>query len=130
MPELSTTAICDVSRDGSQASGSSSRTCPVCGTSVNTSARARYCSRACRQRGYRLRRVPAGDEVLANLATRLRRSQAIVDHTVYECPRCDERYLGERRCDGCNLMCRNLGLGGRCLHCDDILLVSELMEVS
>jgi hypothetical protein len=26
-------------------------------------------------------------------------------------------------------MCRRLGLGGRCLHCDELLLVDELLDI-
>jgi len=36
-------------------------------------------------------------------------------------------FLGERQCDGCNLWCRKLGLGGRCSGCDDVLTLSELL---
>ena len=64
---------------------------------------------------------------LIDLATRLRREQRLIDQTVYECSSCQERFLGERRCDGCNLWCRKLGLGGRCSGCDDVLTLSELL---
>lgn len=38
--------------------------------------------------------------------------------TVYECPSCEQRYLGVRRCDDCNTFCRRIGPGGLCPHCD------------
>jgi hypothetical protein len=50
-----------------------------------------------------------------------------VGQTVYECPACTDRFLGQRRCDQCNLLCRKVGLGGRCSGCDDILTVLELI---
>ncbi len=50
--------------------------------------------------------------------------------TVYECSTCGERFLGERRCPDCNLFGRNLGLGGACPECDQIVLVTELLNLS
>lgn len=47
--------------------------------------------------------------------------------TVYQCPQCDERYLGERRCPDCNLFCRAIGLGGHCSACDAIQLLIDLV---
>lgn len=38
--------------------------------------------------------------------------------TIYECPSCEQRYLGERRCGDCNTFCRRIGPGGLCPHCD------------
>jgi hypothetical protein len=49
------------------------------------------------------------------------------DHCVYECTRCGERFLGERRCPECNLFNRNLGLGGSCSECDHPILLAELL---
>jgi hypothetical protein len=49
-------------------------------------------------------------------------------HTLYECPTCGERYLGERRCPECNRFCRALGLGGPCPHCDEPVLLAELLD--
>ena len=50
-------------------------------------------------------------------------------HTVYVCPRCDERYLGERRCPECHVFCRAAGLGGRCVDCDTVLLLADLLDL-
>ena len=41
--------------------------------------------------------------------------------TVYLCPTCDARFLGEQRCPDCNTFARRLGPGGSCPHCDDRL---------
>jgi hypothetical protein len=51
-----------------------------------------------------------------------------VAQTIYECPACEARYLGARRCPDCNLMCRKLGPGGCCVHCDELVLVAELLD--
>ena len=67
-------------------------------------------------------------EVLRLEATQpLRRRAGLVAFTVYECPVCEERYLGTRRCPECNLMCRRVGLGGECPHCSDLVLVADLL---
>ena len=102
--------------------------CGLCQTPVR-SARARYCSDACRQRAYRLRQTgpaQAGDDQI--LTTALRRQGRLAAQRVYECPDCAQRFLGERRCPDCNRFCRGLGLGGRCPHCDDLVLLSELLD--
>lgn len=122
--------MCDVSREGSNDPGAPVRTCPACGTAVGTSARARYCSRACQQRAYRLRQGPVAADVLVALTAQLRARGALVDQTVYECPECATRFVGVRRCDECNKMCRKLGLGGLCLHCDEVVLVTELLGLA
>jgi hypothetical protein len=104
--------------------------CPVCGRDFPARGRGRFCGPACRYRAYRLRRHQADQvETMDKLAAGLRRARDLVAQTVYQCSRCEERYLGERRCQSCNLMCRKLGLGGRCPGCDDLLTVSELVGI-
>jgi hypothetical protein len=102
------------------------RGCLVCGTLLRT-ARAQYCSPGCKQRAYRLRHddAPAGD--LGAVAADLKRRQRLVAQTIYECPECGECYLGEQRCPDCNRFCRALGLGGTCPHCDQPILLTELL---
>jgi hypothetical protein len=46
---------------------------------------------------------------------------------LYECTDCGERST-ERRCEECNLFNRRLGAGGHCPHCDEPVLVTELLE--
>ena len=46
--------------------------------------------------------------------------------TVYECPGCGERQLGEQRCETCRTFTRRIGVGGPCPHC----LLTELPDVS
>ena len=114
------------SRYGSDANPSPGRRCPVCQTG-SVPARARYCSAACRQRAYRLRRITAIPADLGPWLAELRRRQALVAHPVYECPTCQTRYVGERRCPDCHVFCRKLGPGGTCPHCDEPVLLAELL---
>jgi ribosomal protein L32 len=57
----------------------------------------------------------------------LRRRGRLVAHTLYECPRCGERLLGERRCPECHVFCRALGLGGQCPECEQPILLADLL---
>jgi hypothetical protein len=71
---------------------------------------------------YRARRAgPVPERVLAA------RSVALI---VYECPACEGRLLGERRCPECNLFCRSLGAGGECPCCSEPVAISDLIGPS
>jgi hypothetical protein len=108
------------------AANAPARPCPLCAVPV-PSTRARYCSEACKQRAYRLRQVDRTAAGLTALATKLKRQQTLAAHTVYECPLCETRLLGERRCTDCNRFCRALGLGGPCPHCDELVVIADLL---
>ena len=86
-----------------------------------------YCGPRCRQRAFRLRRHQANQPTLTRLTNHLRQAQRLIDQTVYECPACNERFLGRRRCGDCNLMCRKVGLGGECGSCAEILTIADLL---
>ena len=103
------------------------RTCLVCGKPFPRSGRALYCSPACRLRAFRLRHLQDQEVLRLEAAQPLRRRARLLSHSVYECPRCEDRYLGLRRCPDCNLMCRRLGLGGECPHCAELVLVADLV---
>lgn len=118
-----TNPVRDGGRDGSPPGG-----CVVCGQPV-PSRKARYCSRACQQRAYRLRQVPAASFAEPTLRQDLRRRRALAAQTIYECPACEERYFGERRCPECNRFGRALGLGGRCPDGDAPILLSDLLDL-
>ena len=124
------TPVRDGSRYGSPtpAGARSHRPCPVCQAAI-TSARARYCSDACKQRAYRLRQPDRTPVDLDALTADLRHQQALVARTVYECPTCEARFLGEQRCPDCHVFCRRLGLGGSCPHCDDPVTLAELLDL-
>jgi len=101
------------------------RACPVCQAAI-TSARARYCSDACKQHAYRRRQTDNPVDLDA-LTADLRSRHALVTRTVYECPSCEARLLGEQRCPDCHVFCRRLGLGGPCPHCDEPVTFAELL---
>jgi hypothetical protein len=95
-------------------------------TKLLDSARSIYCSPACKQRCYRARRAsPRLAKVGTHPPKRVRTDR--VAHSVYECSSCRERFVGVRRCPDCNLFLANLGLGGACAHCDEPLLLTELL---
>lgn len=92
-------------------------TCPICGASLPTVGRNRFCSPRCRQAAWRQRhRQPV---VAAP-------SLPAAAFTVYECPACQTRLLGEQRCPDCQLFARRLGLGGLCPHCDEPVTLADL----
>jgi hypothetical protein len=62
------------------------------------------------------------------LARELRRLRTLRAHTLYECPTCGERYLGVQRGPDCQHFCRAVGLGGACPHCDELLLLTDVLD--
>jgi ribosomal protein L32 len=118
MTQPNDTPMRDASRDGCGG-------CLVCGAAL-TSSRARYCSRAHQQRAFRLRHQPSLPD-LQRLRQDLQRRRAVVARTIYECPSCGERLVGERRCPDCQLFTRAIGLGGHCPECDTPLLLVDLL---
>ena len=115
------------SRYGTEPRSDGGPSCAVCATRV-PSARARYCSEACKQRAYRLRQAERLVPDPTARARELKRLRALVAHTIYECPTCGERYLGVQRCPECQRFCRALGLGGACPHCDQGLLSAGVLD--
>jgi hypothetical protein len=114
------------SRDGALLPADA-RACPLCATPLS-SPRARYCSEACKQRAYRRRQAEHMAPDPTALVRELKRLRALVAHTLYDCPTCGERYLGVQRCPECQHFCRSLGLGGACPHCDQVLLITDLLD--
>ena len=92
--------------------------CVRCGGAFVASGRRRYCSDACKQAAWRDRQVSASPTPAAAAVT----PGAIV----YECPECEQRYLGVRRCDDCGLFCRRIGTGGSCPYCDEPVAHADL----
>jgi ribosomal protein L32 len=118
MTQTNDTPMRDAARDGCGG-------CLVCGAAL-TSSRARYCSRAHQQRAFRLRHQPSLPDP-QRLRQELQRHHALVARTIYECPSCGERLVGERRCPDCRLFTRAIGLGGHCPECDTPLLLVDLL---
>ena len=90
--------------------------CPVCGVWLEPEGRQRFCSTRCRQRAWRRRHLAAVEPVVAR------------SDTVYTCPSCDARYLGQQRCEDHNTWCPRLGPGGLCPTCDEPVAVSDLLS--
>jgi hypothetical protein len=126
-PEMPRGAIRDASRDASSSERHGAAGCLVCGRTL-TDARARFCSPAHRQLAYRLRRREPSASSEADLRHQLQRQRRLTAHTVYECPSCGDRFVGERRCESCGLFCRSLGLGGHCSECDAPILLADLLQ--
>ena len=114
------------SRYASPPADAATPTCPVC-AGLLPSARAHYCSEACKQPAYRLRHRERTATEAAARAAELKRLCTLVAHTLYECPVCGERSLGVQRCPDCHRFGRALGLGGACPHCDELILSAELL---
>ena len=64
---------------------------------------------------------------LAELQRVLQRPGALLAQTIYACPDCDERFVGQRRCDDCGVFCRAIGLGGTCPDCDAVIVLRDLL---
>ena len=74
--------------------------CPVCRCRrFVPSGRKKVCSPACRQTLFRRRQAAAGGPLVVP-PHRSRR-----EATIYQCPSCEARYLGNQRCSDCNVFC-------------------------
>ncbi len=93
--------------------------CPTCGHGFRPSGRRRFCSDGCRQAAWRARQPSTPITPSAARSPR--------PATVYECPTCEARSLGEQRCPDCGIFCRRVGPGGLCPHCDEPVAVSDLL---
>jgi hypothetical protein len=97
-------------------------TCPVCQHPFTPAGRQRYCTSACRKTAFRRRHhYPPGPITVP--APRPRR-----DHTIYECPECEQRLLGEQRCPDCGIFARRIGPGGPCPHCAEPVTIADLLQ--
>jgi predicted nucleic acid-binding Zn ribbon protein len=95
--------------------------CPVCGRAFPPAGRRRFCSDACRQAAFR-RRHPTSQTHAPLLSVVAPKSA-----TVYECPACGVRLLGEQRCADCGVFCRRIGPGGSCPYCDEPVAIADLV---
>jgi len=97
-------------------------TCPVCQSYFTPTGRQQYCGTPCRKTAFRRRHQTPPTTVVVPAA---RPRQPI---TVYECPSCGERLLGEQRCHQCNAFTRRVGIGGACPHCDEPVALADLLD--
>ena len=96
--------------------------CPVCRRSFTPIGRQVFCSNACRKTAFRRRHQQPGTAVAVPAARRRR------EFTVYECPDCGDRLLGEQRCESCRTFTRRVGIGGPCPHCDQPVAIEDLLD--
>ena len=96
--------------------------CPVCRRCFTPIGRQPYCSTACRKTAFRRRHQQPAPAITVP-ADRPRRQI-----TVYECPDCGERYLGEQRCQACGTFARRVGIGGACPNCDEPVTITDLID--
>jgi hypothetical protein len=97
--------------------------CPICGTPFPPAGRRRYCTNACRATAHRRRHQPEPTPTTPLPAPGHRRAR-----TIYQCPGCDTRALGEQRCEDCGTFMTRLGYGGLCPCCDEPITLDELLN--
>jgi hypothetical protein len=97
-------------------------TCPVCSNPFTPIRRQRYCTPACRQAAWRARHPDPQPAIVIPPRTSRR---AI---TVYHCPTCDTRTLGQQWCHDCNRPRTRLDLGGLCPHCDEPITIQDITD--
>ena len=96
--------------------------CPVCRRRrFIPSGRKKVCSPACRQTLFRRRHAAAGGPLVVP-PHRSRR-----EATIYQCPSCKARYLGNQRCSDCNVFCQRVGPGGLCPECAEPIAIADLL---
>ena len=98
------------------------RTCPTCQESFTATGRRVYCRPACRKTAFRRRHQQPLTAVTIP-AARPRR-----EFTIYECPNCADRLLGEQRCPTCGIFARRLDIGGSCPHCTQPVTLHDLLD--
>ena len=96
--------------------------CPACQARFTPTGRQRYCSTPCRKTAFRRRHANPPTTVVVPAARPRRQS------TIYECPDCGQRLLGEQRCGDCATFARRVGLGGACPDCDAPVAVEDLLD--
>ncbi|HZN17182.1 MAG TPA: hypothetical protein VFB84_03180 [Micromonosporaceae bacterium] len=99
-----------------------SATCPVCHAAFTPTRRQRYCTPACRQAAWRARHPKPRPVVDVPPATHRR------SITVYQCPECDTRHLGQQWCHDCHQPCLRIDIGGLCPHCDEPVTISDILD--
>ena len=102
--------------------GTVTASCGVCDAPLPTGKQRLWCSDACRQSAWRRRHTTTVAPVELS-AARSRREQ-----TVYECPECETRLLGEQHCQDCGTFMRRLGSGGLCPCSGEPITINELLN--
>lgn len=97
-------------------------TCPACGRRFTPTGRQTYCRSACRKTAYRRRH----QHPLA--AVTVPTAQPRSEVTIYECPTCQQRLLGQQRCPDCATFARRIDFGGACPYCDEPVALTDLLD--
>ena len=92
--------------------------CALCGTTFQPVGRQRFCTPAHRQAAWRRRHPTPLPTVPAHTPRQT---------TIYQCPECDSRYLGDQYCSDCARFCRRVGVGGLCPVCDEPVAICDLL---
>jgi hypothetical protein len=117
--------VCSRGQDdavGPSRDDTATKTCPVCQRPFVATGRQTYCSSPCRKTAFR-RRHQQPVAAITVPAARPRR-----DYTIYECPNCTDRLLGEQRCPTCGIFARRVDIGGPCPHCDQPVALNDLLD--
>jgi hypothetical protein len=93
--------------------------CPICRQAFRPVGRRRFCSDACRQAAWRARQPVPPVLPVPHRSPR--------PTTIYECPACETRFLGEQYCPDCHTFCRRVGPGGSCPHCSEPVAIDDLL---
>jgi hypothetical protein len=96
--------------------------CPVCATTFTPTRRQRYCTPACRQAAWRARHPPP------QTGHRRAGPHPATYITVYQCPGCDTRYLGQQYCHDCHQPCERVDYGGLCPHRNEPITISDILD--
>ncbi len=95
--------------------------CVVCAGPLPAGRPRNTCSDRCRQTLWRRRHQAAAT------APEVPDARPAKAGTVYECPACEVRALGEQRCE-CGSFMRRLGRGGLSACCGEPITVEELLD--
>jgi hypothetical protein len=96
--------------------------CPICQHRFTPVGRQAYCSARCRKTAFRRRHQDPRPAIVIPAARPSR------EHAIYQCPACGQRQAGQQRCEDCGIFGRKTGTGGPCPHCDEPVLVTELLD--
>ncbi len=96
--------------------------CLNCQTALLSGRPRSYCSDACRITAWK-RRMRATQST-----NDIPKGRPIKAATIYECPQCEVRYLGNQYCSDCGSFCYKVGGGGYCPHCDEPVAFVDLVE--
>jgi hypothetical protein len=98
--------------------GETMLSCAACGTPFHPVGRQRFCTPACRQVAWR-RRHPTPVPTVPSKTPR--------PSTVYQCPSCDSRSLGDQYCSDCGTFRCRVGPGGLCPSCEEPIALADLL---